>query len=1322
MKTTAQYDVFLSHNSADTLAVEQIAHRLVEEVGLSPFLDVWHLIPGAPWQEAIEEVLEQCESVAVFVGPSGINPWHNEEMRAGLDRAVRNRNDVRVIPVLLPGADPKNLPTFLTRRTYADFRLGLNDPDAFTHLVAGILGRPPKPSDTSELNQTIKQGDTFKLPDEPAPYPSLLSFTTQQRRFFFGRDDECKKLLERVDKESFTAVIGASGSGKSSLVQAGLLPMLKQNWRTLSFVPGPQPIRALAEQLTTLFPSEVRLQIADDLEQRLFSRTDGLSKSVSAVLVDRSDITTLLLVVDQFEELFTQVLGLSNEKQYVQQAFIANLANVVHTLRGKVRIVITLRADYIRHCLDFADLRALLETNQLLLGPMSEVALREAIVKPAQVVGAMFEKGLVERIVNDMRNQPSALPLLQTALAQLWQKRQGVWLTHEVYEGFGGITGAIDQRAETVYSQLNLSQQQLARNLFVRLVTLSDDTSDTRRRMRHDELNFVGATSEEVEQLIGILSHRDVRLIATDAETVELAHEALITQWGRLHTWLEENRAALRTHRRLTEAAYEWQSHDQEESYLYSGVRLVQALEWARIYGEAMNTLESAFIEASQSHEKARTVAEESARIARERLLAELPLARAGESLFELGRKPERALLLAIAAVRASSERQPSMVLRALYRVFESSFIRTILRGHADRLSAVTWSPDGQYVLTGSYDRTARIWDMATGQTVRTFIGHADAVTSVAWSPDGQKILTGSWDNTARIWNVETGNTVLTLTGHSNWVSSVSWSPDGQLIATGSMDHTARLWSAETGETVQTLVGHTEWVRSAEWSVDGQRILTGSYDGTASLWDARTGICLRTFRGHTNAVASVAWSSTGQQALTASEDGTVRLWDIATGETLRVLYVHTSPVYTVVWSPDGNQALTGSEDGSVRIWDVATGTVERTLPGHTGWISSVAWSRDGRYVVSSSEDATARICDLVAGAKLSTLRHTRRVSSVAWSPIGSQVVTACGESAAYIWEATTGKRVLTLDAHASPIVSATYSPDGNKVLTGCKDGTAYIWDVRIDTVVKTLLGHTNEIGSIAWSPTGQQVITGSRDGTARIWNTENGINVHTFWHKDFIPLGVGVAVAWSPGGQRILIGTSDKVKRAYIWDVVKREEVLILTGHRAMVQAVAWSPDERQIVTTCGDGTAHIWNAITGDEICTLYPGESQSVAWSPIEQQVLTGSHSGIARIWDAVTGAEVHTLEHRGPVRSVAWSPDGLQIVTGSWDMTACIWNLRSTTITAEITRRVCTLYSDEDIVKEIPNWRGHIVEIAELGENSTLSIDDNQQENNPLHREEV
>ena len=590
------YDVFLSHNSHDKPFVEELAKHLKEHK-LRLFLDKWNLIPGAAWQPELEEAMKSCTTAAIFFGPTGDGPFHNAEMQVLFSRAQRERGEFRLIGVLLPGVDIEKIPSFMQLRTAIDFG---KDPFevALKRLIAGVRGEPPE------------DGNDYTLPDEPTPYLSLKAFDAQQATLFFGRDPDIVKLVQKLVQPGFIAVVGASGSGKSSLVRAGLATKLalKQHsdlahWQLLVVIPGSDPLRNLARS------NLKRLDLAEgDFTPRVDQDIRRFQQDAQAFvnqLLDREG--NWLVIIDQFEEVFTQGHLKTVEAHSLREqtaAFIAILHRTVQQGGGRVRVLLTLRADFLHHCLEFPVLKDLLQDNQFLLGPLTETGLREAIVKPAQQVGALFEKGLVERILADVLGQAGSLPLLQHSLHELWQKRRGAWLTNAAYDETGGVEGALRQRADKIYGGLNERQQQIARNIFLRLTTLGEGVSDTRRRANRSELSSTDFAKAEIDEVIKSLSGDQARLIEASEETVEVTHEALIQKWPTLGHWLDANRADLRIHRQLTEAANEWvKSHPEprqrDPSLLYTGSRMAAARELSQQGKATLNELEGAFLSTS---------------------------------------------------------------------------------------------------------------------------------------------------------------------------------------------------------------------------------------------------------------------------------------------------------------------------------------------------------------------------------------------------------------------------------------------------------------------------------------------------------------------------------------------------------------------------------------------------------------------------------------------------------------------------------------------------------------------------------------------------
>ena len=396
------------------------------------------------------------------------------------------------------------------------------------------------------------------------------------------------------------------------------------------------------------------------------------------------------------------------------------------------------------------------------------------------------------------------------------------------------------------------------------------------------------------------------------------------------------------------------------------------------------------------------------------------------------------------------------------------------------------------------------MWDAASGRKLVTFTGHSNIVHSVAFSPDGQRIVTGSYDQTAKVWEADSGQEQLTLKGHSARVHSVAFSPEGQWIVTGSYDQTAKVWEAAKGSEPLTLEGHSDEIMSVAFSPDGQRILTASWDGTAKLWEAAKGeevltlnrhgneitaaLSSQTAKGRSARVFSAAFSPDGRRIVTGSTEGTAKVWEAASGRELLTLKGHNDWVLWAAFSPDGQRIVTASEDQTAKVWDAASGTNLLTLRGHANEITSVAFSPDGQRIVTGSTDETARVWDAASGKQLHKLTgHSDGVWPVAFSPDGQRIVIGSRDTTATVWETASGTRLLTLKGHSGTVDSVAFSPNGQRIVTGSDDGTAKLWEAATGRELLILKGHKGGVTSMAFSPDGQRIVSGSRDHTALVW-------------------------------------------------------------------------------------------------------------------------------------------------------------------------------------------------------------------------------------------
>lgn len=585
---------------------------------------------------------------------------------------------------------------------------------------------------------------------------------------------------------------------------------------------------------------------------------------------------------------------------------------------------------------------------------------------------------------------------------------------------------------------------------------------------------------------------------------------------------------------------------------------------------------------------------------------------------------------------------------------------RATLRGHLGSVWSAAFSGDGKWIVTGSDDQTAKVWDVESGQERLTLKGHTAAVRAVACSPDNQRIATGSWDQTVRIWDSASGVELRVLKGHQAAVRAVAFSPDGRRLATGSWDNTARIWDVETGEEIVRMIGHKHWIVSVAFSRDGKRIATGSQDWTAKVWDAATGQEVRSIGGHGREVNSVAFSPDGRRLATSGVGQAAKVWNLEDGKEAMTLEGHESTISSVAYSMDGKRIVTSSFDQTVRVWDAVTGGLLMTLKGHSGPIGMVTFSPNGRMVVSSGGDQTAKIWETekhIDGIKF--LGHTDQVRSVSFSPDGERLATASRDQTAKIWEAKSGKELRTLEGHLGWVNAAVFSPDGERLATASEDQTVKVWETTTGRRLLDVEPHRAAVLTIAFAPDGKQMATGSKDGTARILEAATGREIAVLTgHAARV-----LQVAFSPDGQRLATGSEDSTVK--VWDARSGREVLTFKGHEGPVHAVVFSPDGQRIISGSTDRTVKVWRVRDGLEIQTLegHTGAVRSVRMTQDGGRIVTGSEDQTARIWEASSGKEMLSLAgHGAGIRAVAISPDGRSIVTASEDHTVRLWETAS------------------------------------------------------------
>jgi WD40 repeat protein/serine/threonine protein kinase len=571
----------------------------------------------------------------------------------------------------------------------------------------------------------------------------------------------------------------------------------------------------------------------------------------------------------------------------------------------------------------------------------------------------------------------------------------------------------------------------------------------------------------------------------------------------------------------------------------------------------------------------------------------------------------------------------------------ESGHSITTLDVQSGPVSATAFSPDGKQIVCATWGRVFTLWDAVSGGQMQRMSGHTQGVACLAFSPDGTRIVSGSWDKTIRVWDVPSGRELRRLGGHSDMISSVSFSPDGTQIVSGSHDKTIKIWDAATGHELRTLKGHPGFVSSVGYSPDGKRIASGSYDGTLRVWDVASGKQIHSTAGGLGSIESVAFSADGKRIVGCGGMRTIKVWDASNGRELITLKGHTADVKSVAVSPDGTRIVSGSDDGTVKIWMPRGGGAQ--LPAakfqeNLGRIKSVAFSPEGKRIASAAWSGTIKIWDAADGRELATLHGpVSRPHRVAWSPDGKRILTESFDDPPKLWDASSGNEVFTLAARGGKVEYASFSPDGTRIAGGCVQSQLRVWQAATGNVILSF-EKAQSVNCLAYRRDGKQIVCGSTAEGITIYDASNGKELVTFqdptdskWR--LFRLGQSILeVAFSPNAKCVVSRRLNE-KTLALWDATTGQQTHVLEGHSGPVTSLAFSPDGQRILSGSDDSTLKLWDVETGEETLTLkaHTAGVESVAWSPDGQRIVSSSSDGSIRLWDASAGKAKPIAEAR-------------------------------------------------------------------------------------------
>ncbi len=999
-------------------------------------------------------------------------------------------------------------------------------------------------------------------------------------------------------------------------------------------------------------------------------------------VLQNTQASRIVMVIDRFEEVFT----LCSDKIERQQFFECLMGAIDKSYQANsnatgLLLIITMGAEFLGKCFEqeYSGLARQIQSHLVTVTPMTRLELEQAIAEPAKQVGIEIQPELVEQMIIDTENYGS-LPLLQYTLTELWQQRRADQFSLTQYINLGGVKGCLEKQAYAIYHSFNARERQVAKQIFLKLVQINEDTVASCKQVLKTDLITPQQSLAVVSKVLKKLAK--ARLILTTKFTnyqnsnqtvtiVELAHNTIINNWSQLNFWVESNREAIKQKPGMEADAQRWLKKDKSDKYLLNGrkLSLAENLLESDTENAFVSVLAKEFLQKSinrkrfQSNFRIRSIVGLiivlgclsgfsliNWRVAeKDKLNAQLNgLSLSAENQFTANQRFD-ALLTAIKAgkqLHDASEVAADVrmgVLIALQKTVYGVSKRRTIAEHTQPVNSISLSKDGEIIASASDDSTIKLWT-SYGEEIATLKGHEGAVYSVSMSNNGKVLASGSQDGTVKLWSRD-GKILTTMKGHRGAVNSVTFSGDGKTIASGGVDGTIKLWNLQ-GKQLAAIKANQDKIYSVSY---GKVLASAGEDKTVKLWNAK-GKQLATLKGHKEKVLSVSVSPDGKTIATASWDNTVKVWGMD-GKEIGILRGHKSPVVSVNFSVDGKTIASGSSDGEIKLWS-HYGREIATLKGHGTWVNSLNFSNDGLTLASGSADNTIKLWSLQE-QKLPTLRgHTSYITAISLSK--DAIATGGYDNTVKIWSRE-GEELATLKGHQRGIYSLSFSPDGQTVASASADGTGIVWNLA-GLGNATLTGHQDQVYSISYSPDGKMLATASLDKTIKLWNIR-GQQLLT------IPGGIDDlrSVTFRPDGKAIAAagfgGESQVVLK--IWNL-EGEELGKVEGLCSVMRKISFSADGKIIAATCSDNTVKLLTP-KGQVVGILrgHQGAVNSLSFTPDGKIIATGSDDGTVKIWN-LDGKELVSLDGiREGVMDVSFSPDGKMLGAVGRDRVGMLWN---------------------------------------------------------------